>query len=69
MVGEVKNIFREFTKTNTSYAHCPYVFEDIKLFTTTGWNTFLKSVTVRKDQVGNQAHVAKAFLLNHGDTV
>ena len=51
------------------YANCPDVFEDIKPFTTTRWNTFLKSVDIRKDLVGNQANVAKAFLLDRGDTV
>ena len=28
---------------------------------------FLKSVDIRKDLVGNQANVAKAFLLDRGD--
>ena len=53
----------------TCYAHCPDVFEDIKPFTTTRWNTFLKSVDIRKDLVGNQANIAKAFLLDRSDTV
>ena len=53
----------------TCYANCPDVFEDIKPFTTTRWNTFLKSVDIWKDLVGNQANVAKAFLLDRGDTV
>ena len=53
----------------TCYAHCPDVFEDIKPFTTTRWNTFLKSVVIRKALVGNQANVAKAFLLYSSDTV
>ena len=51
----------------TCYANSPDVFEDIKPFTTTRWNTFLKSVDIRKDLVGNQANVAKAFLLDRGD--
>ena len=53
----------------TCYANCPDVFEDTKPFTTARWNTFLKSVDIRKDLVGNQANVAKAFLLDRGDTV
>ena len=53
----------------TCYVHCPDVFEDIKPFTTTHWNTFLKSVDIRKDLEGNQANVAKAFLLDSSDTV
>ena len=38
----------------------------IKPFTTTQWNTFLKSVDIRK---GKQTYVAKAFLLDSGDTL
>ena len=53
----------------TCYVNCPDVFEYIKPFTTTRWNTFLKSVDIRKDLVGNQANVAKAFLLDRGNTV
>ena len=53
----------------TSYAHCPDVFEDIKPSITTRWNVFLKSVDIWKDLVGNQANVAKAFLLDRSDTV
>ena len=45
------------------------MFEDIKPFTKTRWNTFLKSVDIRKDLVGNQANVAKAFLLDRSDAV
>ena len=44
-------------------------FEDIEPFSTTRWNTFLKCVGIRKDLVANQASVAKAFLLDRGDTV
>ena len=39
----------------TCYANCPDVLEEIKPFTTTRWNTFLKSVDIRKGLVGNQA--------------
>ena len=66
-LGEV--IFGEFIKTNMLMLTALMCFEDIKPFTTTRWNTFLKSVDIRKDLVENQANVAKAFLLDRGDTV
>ena len=67
MDGEVKKSSENSSKI-TCYAHYPDVFEDIKPFTTTRWNTFLKSVDIWKDLVGNRVDVAKAFLHDHGDT-
>lgn len=53
---------------NRCFAHCADVLEDIKPFTTARWTTFLKSVDIWKDLVGNQADIATAFLREHRST-
>ena len=72
-LNEIMDVYAKKSSENSSkitcYAHCRDVFEDIEPFSTTRWNTFLKSVGIRKDLVANQASVAKAFLLDRGDTV
>ncbi|XP_071815469.1 uncharacterized protein [Apostichopus japonicus] len=53
---------------NRCFAHWADVLEDIKPFTTARWTTFLKSVDIWKDLVGNQADIATAFLREHRST-
>ena len=51
MDGDAKKSSKNSSKIKY-YDHCPDVFDDTKLFTTTRWNIFLKIMDIFKLKTG-----------------